>query len=307
MAGVISISDKHGHIFLDALGPQRRFGKISTHAEKVDHSRIFSYKHRGQFRVRYTHGVDREVRQLVTQCILVNIQGLQRLLGIGFQHNVRKAQETVDDYNTELSKLYDNVADLTIKAPHDGKLIDINADIKNGKDMAVGDAVATVVNDTKLRLHLYYSWAYEGQISVGQTAQITLPASMTAVTGTVEQVNYVKRVVSEGGVTFEVVFVLNNPGTLTEGMTASAALTTSDGTPIYPYESGKLEYYQTTTIATKAAGPVEQVADLMKEHSEHRAEPTARCWYSWATRTPAPASPPSRTACGKPRRAWTTP
>lgn len=175
------------------------------------------------------------------------------------QNNVRKAQETVDDYNTELSKLYDNVADLTIKAPHDGKLIDINADIKNGKDMSVGDAVATVVNDTKLRLHLYYSWAYEGQISVGQTAQITLPASMTSVTGTVEQVNYVKRVVSEGGVTFEVVFVLNNPGTLTEGMTASAALTTSDGTPIYPYESGKLEYFETTKLTVKVAGPVQSV------------------------------------------------
>ena len=175
------------------------------------------------------------------------------------QNNVRKAQETVDDYNTELSKLYDNVADLTIKAPHDGKLIDINADIKNGKDMAVGDAVATVVNDTKLRLHLYYSWAYEGQISVGQTAQITLPASMTSVTGTVEQVNYVKRVVSEGGVTFEVVFVLNNPGTLTEGMTASAALSTSDGTPIYPYESGKLEYFETTKLTVKVAGPVQSV------------------------------------------------
>lgn len=175
------------------------------------------------------------------------------------QNNVRKAQETVDDYNTELSKLYDNVADLTIKAPHDGKLIDINADIKTGKDMSVGDAVATVVNDTKLRLHLYYSWAYEGQISVGQTAQITLPASMTSVTGTVEQVNYVKRVVSEGGVTFEVVFVLNNPGTLTEGMTASAALTTSDGTPIYPYESGKLEYFETTKLTVKVAGPVQSV------------------------------------------------
>ena len=108
MAGVISISDKHGHIFLDALGPQRRFGKISTrNAEKVDHSRIFSYKHRGQFRVRYTHGVNREVRQLVTQCILVNIQGLQRLLGIGFQHNVRNAgyaqSHTAGEYSTRRS------------------------------------------------------------------------------------------------------------------------------------------------------------------------------------------------------------
>ena len=159
------------------------------------------------------------------------------------QDNVRKAQETVSDYNKELAKLQENVANLTITAPHAGKLIDVNSDIKAGKDMSVGDAVATVVNDTRLRLHLYYSWAYEGQIRVGQSAQISLPAAMTSVPGTVEQVNYVKRVVPEGSVTFEVVFVLNNPGTLTEGMTASASFTSADGAPIYPYQSGALEYY----------------------------------------------------------------
>ncbi len=175
------------------------------------------------------------------------------------QDNVRKAQETVSDYNKELAKLQENVANLTITAPHAGKLIDVNSDIKAGKDMSVGDAVATVVNDTRLRLHLYYSWAYEGQIRVGQSAQISLPAAMTSVPGTVEQVNYVKRVVPEGSVTFEVVFVLNNPGTLTEGMTASASLTSADGAPIYPYQSGTLEYYETTKLTVKVAGPVEQV------------------------------------------------
>lgn len=175
------------------------------------------------------------------------------------QDSVREAQETVDDYNKELAKLQENVANLTIKAPHAGKLIDINSDIKVGTDMNVGDAVATVVNDTKLRLHLYYSWAYEGQISVGQSAQISLPASMTSVPGTVEQVNYVKRVVPEGSVTFEVVFVLDNPGTLTDGMTAAASLTAADGSPIYPYQSGTLQYYETTKLTVKVAGPVQQV------------------------------------------------
>lgn len=175
------------------------------------------------------------------------------------QDNVRKAQESVDDYNKELGKLQENVANLSITAPHAGKLIDVNSDIKVGKDMSVGDAIATVVNDTRLRLHLYYSWAYEGQLSVGQSAQISLPASMTSVSGTVEQVNYVKRVVPEGAMTFEVVFVLDNPGTLTEGMTASASLTASDGTPVYPYQSGTLEYYETTKLTVKVAGPVEQV------------------------------------------------
>lgn len=175
------------------------------------------------------------------------------------QNNLLKAQETVDDYNREIAKLRENVANLTITAPHAGKLIDVNNDIKVGDDLGVGTAVATVVNDTKLRLHLYYSWTYEGMVSVGQQARITLPASMSDYPATVEQVNYVKRVVPEGSVMFEVVFVMDNPGTLTEGMTASAALTDGEGNPIYPYQSSTLEYFETTKVAVKVAGPVQSV------------------------------------------------
>lgn len=172
------------------------------------------------------------------------------------QENIRKAQETVEDYNKELNKLYENISKLTITAPHAGKLMDVNSDLRVGADATVGASVATVVNDTKLRLHLYYSYAYEGQIAVGQQATITIPASMSSAPGTVEQVNYVRRVVPEGSVMFEVAFVLDNPGTLTEGMTASADLTAADGTPIYPYQSGTLEYYETTRVTVKVAGPV---------------------------------------------------
>ena len=86
---------------------------------------------------------------------------------------------------------------------------------------------------------------------------------MTTRNATVEKINKVERITKEGGVTFEVVFVMDNPGTLTAGMSASAELTDASGAPIYPYENGELAYYQTTTIATKAQGPVEQVIDLL--------------------------------------------
>lgn len=172
------------------------------------------------------------------------------------QENVRRAQEVVDDYNTELNKLRKELANLTITAPHAGKLTEVNAALKPGYDAKLGESVATLVNDTRLRLHLYYSYAYEGQISVGQTAQISLPATMTSIEGRVEQINYVRRIVPEGSVMFEVVFVLDNPGTLTKGMTASAVLTADDGTPIYPYQSGELEYFETTSISVEVSGPV---------------------------------------------------
>lgn len=176
------------------------------------------------------------------------------------QSNVRKAQDAVDDLNRELEKLLEDVKDLNITAPHAGKLTDVNSDIKAGDDLTEGTAVATIINDTKLRLHLYYSWAYEGQIQVGQSARINLPAVMADYPATVEQINYVRRIVPEGSVTFEVVFVMDNPGTLTEGMTASAAMTGADGQSIYPYESSTLEYYETTKLTVKVAGPVEYVS-----------------------------------------------
>ena len=77
-----------------------------------------------------------------------------------------------------------------------------------------------------------------------------------------EQINKVRFVSPEGATHFEVVLVLDNPGTLAEGMDASAGLTAADGTPIYPYQNGKLEYYESTKITAKATGPVERVSLL---------------------------------------------
>lgn len=176
------------------------------------------------------------------------------------QEGVRQAQEAISDYDRELEKMQEDLANLTITAPHAGKLTNVNRDIRMGDNLSSGTPIATVINDTKLRLHLYYSWAYENQISVGQSARITLPVSMSDYPATVEQVNYVKRVVPEGSVTFEVVFVMDNPGTLTEGMSASASLTGANGLPAYPYESGKLEYFETTDLTVKVGGPVEFVS-----------------------------------------------
>ena len=171
------------------------------------------------------------------------------------QENLAKLQE-------EMNALQQSRNDLTIRAPHDGKLTEV-AEVNLGDPLTSGFTIAKVVDDTRLKISLYYSYAYENDIHVGQTASVSIPATMTTLTGTVEKINKVERITVEGGRTFEVVFVIDNPGTLTEGMAATAQLTDASGSPIYPYESGTLSYYQTTTVATKANGPVEQLADLM--------------------------------------------
>ena len=188
-------------------------------------------------------------------------QQLYRMDDTTARDAVTEAQKSVDNCNKELQVVYDKIAELSITAPHAGNLREV-ADLKVGDTVNEGDTIATLVNDTKLRLSLYYSYAYEGDIKVGQTAQISIPAIMAPVTGKVEQINKVRFVSPEGATHFEVVLVLDNPGTLAEGMDASAGLTAADGTPIYPYQNGKLEYYESTKITAKATGPVERVSLL---------------------------------------------
>ena len=168
---------------------------------------------------------------------------------------VTDAQEKVNALNKELAKLQEQTADLTVKAPFAGKLVNVQ-DFSIDQTVSSGTEVATLVNDKKLKLSLYFSYAYENSISVGQSVTVSLTSMMKDFTGTVEEINKVRYITPEGAVQFEVVISFNNPGTLTEGMDASAAIHLSDGTVAYPYASGKLEYYESRVVTTQASGPV---------------------------------------------------
>ena len=178
------------------------------------------------------------------------------------QDQVTQAQTQVDNLNKEMSALLEDANNLTVRAPFAGKLINVK-EFQPDQEVAKETAVATLVNDKKLKLSLYFSYAYENQIRTGQSVQVSIPTVMGTYTGTVEKINKVRFISPEGAIHFEVVIAFQNPGTLTAGMDASATLTASDGSAIYPYENGKTEYYETREIVTKAAGPVVSQGNLM--------------------------------------------
>ena len=92
------------------------------------------------------------------------------------------------------------VAALTLTAPYAGKLLE-TAQLTVGDEVS-GQKVATLVDDTRMRLTQYFSYAYEGELYAGQTVQVSIPALMATVEGTVEKVHMVKRVTSEGSELF---------------------------------------------------------------------------------------------------------
>lgn len=187
---------------------------------------------------------------------------LYKIYSQAAEEEVTKAKETLDKLLKEMQLLQEDMANLTIRTPFAGKLQGVK-EFQMEQDVTKGAEVATLVNDRKLKLSLYFSYAYENKIHVGQTVQVSVPTVMQSYTGVVEKINKVSYISPEGAVHFEVVIAFDNPGTLTAEMDASAVLIASDGTEMYPYQNGKTEYYETRTITAKAAGPVTGLGNLL--------------------------------------------
>ena len=165
------------------------------------------------------------------------------------EKKVREAKTNIEGYQKQLNAAYKDIAKLNLTAPYAGKLLET---VK----LTVGDEVgaqkvATLVDDTQMRLTQYYSYAYEGELYAGQTVQVSVPTLMSSIDGRVEKVHMVKRVTSEGSELFSVEIVVPNAGVLAKDMAASATVVVN-GETVYPYEAGKLDYYRTSELSIPA-------------------------------------------------------
>ena len=167
---------------------------------------------------------------------------------------VQKAESDLEGYQKQLNTLQKDIAGLNLSAGYPGKLMDV-VTLNPGDTISKGQKVATLSDDTRLRLTQYYSYAYEGAIYQGQSVNVSIPALMTTLTGTVEAVHMVSRITPEGSKLFSADILVKNPGSLTADMTASATLTVN-GETVYPYEAGKLAYYRTGDLCSTVNGTV---------------------------------------------------
>ena len=167
---------------------------------------------------------------------------------------LQAAQKQLSETEEEYQKLLASKADLTVTAPFDGKLVEA-ASLLPDAEITAGQKIATLVSSNRLKLSLYYSYAYLDQLRVGQEAAVSIPAVMASIPGKISEINKVEFVTPEGSKCFEVVVALDNPGTLTEGMAASAGLTVG-GQAVYPYQNGKLAYQETREVTAKVPGPL---------------------------------------------------
>ena len=170
------------------------------------------------------------------------------------QAAVQKARSQVEGYEKQLSTAQKDIAGLNLAASYPGKLMEV-ATLNPGDTISKGQTVAQLNDDTRLRLEQYYSYAYAGELKAGQTVDVSIPALMTTIPGTVEAVHMVSRITPEGSKLFSAEIIVENEGALTADMAASATAVVN-GETVYPYEPGKLEYYRTGELKSTVDGTV---------------------------------------------------
>ena len=177
------------------------------------------------------------------------------------QAEVTKAQNAVSTAQKRISKL-------AITAPFTGKIIPVtDSEGKSttyhvGQQLSEGEIVGYMVDDSKMKLSLYFSAAYANDIKSGQTATVSVPSAMSSVSGTVSSVESAQKVSAEGVKLFRVVISMDNPGTLTKGMMATATISTSSAGEVYPAESGTLEYSREEAVTVQTGGEIKTLNGL---------------------------------------------
>ena len=162
--------------------------------------------------------------------------------------------DQISDYNEQVEELRETMTGLTVTTPISGCITELTA--KAGNNVQSGAGVAVVVDNSKMLLTEYFSYAYENDIYVGMPAGLSIPSLMRTVEGTVTGIDKVNRTTTEGTRTFAVTITVDNPGALTEGMTGAAWLTGRSGEKIYPAIEGELEYFAKETVTAAAGGEI---------------------------------------------------
>ena len=167
------------------------------------------------------------------------------------------AEVELEDLYEQLSELQENIAGQTVTAGFSGRVENVSAEA--GKKVQSGATLCKLVDDSKMKATLYFSYSYQNDISKGTQLTMSIPDQMLTLSGKVTDVQYVDYTTSEGMKCFAVTVEAANPGSLTEDMTVTCWLEGADGSEIYAATDATLEYADSETITAGASGELTSV------------------------------------------------
>lgn len=180
--------------------------------------------------------------------------------------NIQKIENSISQARLSVDSTRKSYSNLTVKAPFDGKITDILA--KTGDSANNSMSLFTITQTSKLKISVPFSTTYIKDIKAGQKAEVQVQEIMDTVEGTVTGIDDYTYTAANGGTVRNVEIAVDNPGRLTDAMTAAVDVKTDSG-----IESGSqicpLQYADKQIVKASANGIFTSV-DIKENQYVHK-------------------------------------
>lgn len=166
--------------------------------------------------------------------------------------NLEKAQLTLEQAQRSYERALESQEDQNVKSTTAGTVMDVQ--VEAGDEVTAGQTLAEVQNRDTVSVEVPFLSSDAQQISVGQSASVTLDSTFETLTGTVTKVSGADQVLSGNRIVRMVTVEVHNPGAITEGGAATVTVGNLACTG-----SGTVSYKSSATITAPAAGTVTTV------------------------------------------------
>ncbi len=166
--------------------------------------------------------------------------------------SISKQKSNVEKAQMSYSEKLEAIADLNVTT--DVKGVITNLYVSKGDNVSNGTKIADVIDKSTLVLNVPFGEEDAKNMWVGQSAEVTLANSLTTLYGRVTNVGSGTYINSYGVEVTDVEIEADNPGSVTEGESATAMVGR-----YACYDSASVEYANSKTILAKTSGEVQTI------------------------------------------------
>lgn len=183
-----------------------------------------------------------------------------KLDDFGAQLNVKQLENSISQ--TLLTQKYNKKSLEGIKtlAPIDGEITGLQ--VSAGDDISKNATLLTITDKSKLRLSVPFNNKYRDKLKVNQEVTVNVYDTTlevgTTIKGRITSLSKVLYKTTEGTEVYNVEVLLNNPGTIKEGMIGNVEID-AFGEKLTSAESSNLSYYNNATVKAVTGGTVNKI------------------------------------------------
>lgn len=167
-------------------------------------------------------------------------------------NSIKSSDLSIQKAENSSSDAYDAISDLTVKAPFSGTITSVYVSV--GDEVSNGAKIADMVDNKTLKATIPFNTADAQNISVGESASVTLVSSGSVLTGKVTAVSSGSETINGSMKVSYVTVEVSNPGAVLAGESVTALIGGYACNDV-----GEIEVSSTKTITAKVSGTIVRV------------------------------------------------